>query len=279
MKYFLSIGLLFFLFSFTSAQNTLSATLSVPNQVTEGEDFSILLTIEKPENFRPYAVYTQKFPTGFFANTKSVSDADVSFQNQTLTITWMRLSPGNSLNIPLKTSYIKGLNGTFSFSGKLTYLIDNKKGEYRLKKQYVLIIPENTSTTSNLDEYGKNYKPFRTIKCLREVKLQKDRSYMVTISINKLENINNFILTEEVSQNFSISAADSPEIKILSKNRIIQFTKKNNSENKTLVFKYRLIPKKKNETRKPVIFGKLSFIDKDQIINIPVENQSPKSQF
>ncbi len=279
MKYFLSIGFVFFLFSFTSAQNTLSAKLNVPHQVREGEDFSILLTIKKPENFRPYTVYTQRFPAGFFVNTKSVPDVDVSFQNQTLTITWMRLSPGKSLTIPLKTSYIKGLNGTFSFSGKLTYLIDNKKGEYRLKKQYVSIVPENTSSSSNLNEYGKNYDTFRNIKCRREVKLQEDRSYIITINISELKNVNNFIVTEEVSQNFSITAANTPEIKILSKNRIIQFTKKNNTENKSVIFEYRLIPKKKSETQKPVIFGKLSFIENNQIINIPVENQSRESQF
>lgn len=196
-----------------------------------------------------------------------------------LTITWMRLSSGKSLNIPLKISYIKGLSGTFSFSGKLTYLIDNKKGEYRLKKQYVSITSDNKTTSSNLNEYGKNYKTYRNIKCLREVKLQKDRSYIITINISELKSVNNCILTEEVSQNFRIADANNPEIRISSENRIIQFIKKNNQGNKSVVFEYRLIPKKKSETQKPIIFGKLSFIDKGQIINIPVESRSPESQF
>ena len=279
MKYFWSITLSLFFLSCSYAQNTLNANLSVPNQITENQDFSILLTIEKPKNFRPYTIYTQKFPAGFFINTKNISADAVSFRNQTLTITWIRLSSEKILKIPLQISYIKGIKGTFLFSGKLTYMIDNKKGEYKLKNHDISITPENKSTYLNLDKYQKNYKIFQNINCIREIELQKDYSYIIKLNITNISTVNKFILTEEIPQNFSIQPLNKPGIKISSKNRIIQFIQKNNQKNKAVVLKYQLIPKNKNKTQKPIIFGKLACIENGQIINIPVKNQSQTPRF
>lgn len=273
MKYFLSAVLLFLLNSNIYAQNSLNADLSVPYQVQKDKIFTEYIKINKPSNLHSYAVFTQQIPDGFFIETKKVSGADISFQNQILTIIWMRLPSGNSIKIPINIDYIKGITGTFSLSGKLTYLIDNKKGELKFKKHNFTIIPENNSVSKNLNKYGTIYNTFQDIKCVRKIKLQNDNSYLTELRINKLPSINNFILTEEVSQNFNISNIENYNASIIPKKRIIQLEIKNNKKSKDIILKYRLIPKNKDQKQQPVIFGKLSFIYDGQIITVPVENQ------
>lgn len=265
--------MLFLLNSNIYAQNSLSADLFVPHQVHENQTFIEYLKINKPANLHSYAVFTQQIPAGFFIETKEISGTDISFQNQILTITWIRLPSGNSVNIPIKISNIKGLTGTFSLSGKLNYLIDNKKGELKLKKNYFSVVRKNKSTSKNLNEYGTNYNTFQDIKCVRKIKLLNDNSYLTVLKINELPSINNFILTEEVSQNFNISTVENFSASIIPNKRIIQFEIKNNKKNKDFIVKYRLIPAIKKQKQKPVVFGKLSFIYNDQIITVPVEYQ------
>ncbi len=272
MKYFLGIFLSVFLFSNIYAQNTLSAKLSVPNQISGNRDFTITLTIEKPENFRPYTIFTQTFPEGFFVNVKDIPNAVISFRNQILTITWMRITSGKSLKIPINVSYINGLTGTFSFSGKLTYLIHNKKGEYKLKKHYLSVVSERESISRDLNKYEKIYAQFQNVICTRTSKLQKDNSYIIEVNIQNLPAINSFILTEEVSKSFYISETDTQKYKLLNNKRIIQFVNNNYIKINPAVFKYQLIPKNKGDIQKPVIFGKLSFIYEGKIINIPVKS-------
>ncbi len=268
-------GSILFILSGTYAytQNDLSANLSVPHQIENGQVFSEKLTINKPTNLSPYTVFTQKIPDGFFIETKTVPGAVISFQNHILRITWLRLTSEKSINIPIKISCIKGLTGTYSLSGKLTYLIDNKKGEYKLGKNYFSINSENNTVSKNLTEYGKSYDTLLNIKCMRRIKVQTDKSYLIELTVNKLPAFVNAILTDEISQNFNIRKIDTIGAEILPAKRVIQFHIKKNTGNKDVVFKYRLIPKNKNTKQKPIIFGKLSFIKYDQIITVPVENQ------
>ena len=259
--------------TYAYTQNDLSANLSVPHQIENGQVFSEKLTINKPKNLNSYTVFTQKIPDGFFIESKTIPGAVMSFQNHILTITWLRLASEKSIHIPIKISFIKGLTGTFSLSGKLTYLIDNKKGEYKLGKNYFSITSENNTVSKDLTEYGKIYDTLRNIKCMRGIKAQTDNSYLIELKINKLPVFVNAILTEETSQNFNIRKIDTTGAKILPEKSVIQFYIKQNTGNKDLVFKYQLIPKTKNTKQKPIIFGKLSFIKDGQIITVPVENQ------
>ncbi len=267
--------LLFVLFSFFNGftQNSLNADLSIPKQISSGQVFTETLTIIKPAGLRSYTVFNQHIPKGLFIETKNIPGSTLSYQNNILTITWMRLPAEKTIHIPIKISCIKGLTGTFSLSGKLTYLIDNKKGEYKLGKSYFSITSENNPVSKNLSEYGKIYDTLGNIKCMRGIKKQTDNSYLIELKINKLPAFSNVILTEEISQNFNIQKIDDAGTELLPEKRMIQFIINKNTGNKGIVFKYRLIPKTENTKQKPIIFGKLSFLKNGQIITVPVENQ------
>lgn len=251
------------------AQNSIKAHISVPQQIKEGQSFTEIITISKPADLRSYAVLTQQIPKGFFIDTKDISGATISFQNNILTITWMRLPAEKSIGIPVKLSYINGISGTFSLSGNLTYLVDNEKGEFILKKKYFTISSEKILISKSLNEYTHNYKTFSNIKCLRILTLHTDKSYSVELIVKNLPSADNFILTEEVSEGFEITDADN----ISSNKRIVQFKINNTKNKKNNILNYRLTPNNKNIKKQPVIFGKLSFIYQGQIINIPVKNQ------
>ena len=258
--------------TFTHAQNTFTAKISVPAQIKEGEVFTANLTFNKPSDFHPYTVLTLQIPDGFFVDTKTVPNAETAFQNHILTITFIRLPGGKTLNIPLTISYIKGITGTFSLSGKLKYLVNNKNGEYNLKKTYFSIASNKKPISENLNRYNRTYETFQNIKCRRKINPQNNNTYLIELKLSGLPANNNFILTEEVSSGFTAENTGTQNSSVNPSGRIIQFKINNSADSKSIHLSYRLIPKIKKQKQNPTIFGKLSFIYKGQIITIPVEN-------
>ncbi|NOZ35465.1 MAG: hypothetical protein GXO80_09235 [Chlorobi bacterium] len=272
MRFFILSIALFFNVQLSCAQNTLTAELSLPTQISNNKNFTVTLTIKKPENLHSFAVFTQKIPNGFFVNPKILNGANFSVKDNLLTIRWLRLSGKNSVTVSYTISYLKGLSGVYSLSGNLNYLIGNKKGEYKLKKYRFSIIPENLTTVKNLDNYSINYETYQNVKCVRKIMPQPDKSYLTEIKISNLPKKIQCIIVEEISSDFEIQSSRSANVTITENKRLIQFNKVNSGNNKSILLSYLLIPKQRNETKTPVIFGKISFIKNGQIINLPIEN-------
>ena len=62
MRFFILSIALFFNLQLSCAQNTLTAELSFPTQINNNKNFTVTLTIKKPENLHSFAVFTQKIP-------------------------------------------------------------------------------------------------------------------------------------------------------------------------------------------------------------------------
>ncbi len=272
MRFFILSIVLFLNLQFSCAQNTLTAELSLPSQIKNNKNFTVTLKIIKPENLRSFAVFTQKIPNGFFVNPEILKGAKFSVKDNLLTIKWLRFPGKKLLTVSYTFSYLKGISGVFSLSGNLNYLIGNKKGEYKLKKYRFSIIPENLKTVENLNNYSVNYEPFQNVKCFRKIIPQPDKSYLTEIKIINLPKKTQCIIVEEISSDFKIQSSRSTNVKITENKRLIQFNKVTSVNNKSILLSYLLIPKQRNETKTPVIFGKISFIKNNKIINIPIEN-------
>jgi len=265
---FLVLGICLHLFSLlTFAQNFVTASISVPEQIEEGQSVTEVITINKPAKLHSYATFHQVVPNGFFIETKNVNDASINFQNNILTINWMRLPSKKSLKIPIKLSYIKGMKGTFSLSGKFTYLVSGEKGEYKIPPQYFTItnsekiIQNNYSVNINPNQYN--------ISCVALIKKKSEKTFDITVTIKNLPKQKTFILTQEINDEFEFIQEETKNYKKIN-NRIIQFDIATQNGKNELLLTYSIKCKLNNPNLKPVIFGKLSFIDKNQIVNIPV---------
>ncbi len=254
-------------------QNTLKVNVSFPSQIKNNQDFKVNLTITKPADLQSYSVFTQNLPKGFFAKPEKMNGASFDFKDNILTITWLRLPAKSSVKTSYTISYIKDMTGTFSLSGNFNYLIENKKGEYKLRKSWFSILPTGTNTYNNISNYSNNSASYKNIKCLRKVLIQPDKSLLIELNLTNLPKVKNSVLTEEVSSEFEIQTNESENSSVSQNKRLIQFNIPDKNSNKTIKLTYRLIPKYPNEKNEPVIFGKLSFIENNQIINIPIENQ------
>ena len=267
---FLGIG---FIVCFHTAytQNSLNAILTFPKKSGDSQ-ITVTLVVNKPSDLRSYAVFTQHIPEGFFVKPKNIGNAAFLFENNLLTVKWLRLPPEDKFSVSYELSHIKGLTGIYSLAGELTYIVNNKKGTYNLKKQTFSIIQELEKPNENLNDFSYNYQIFQTINAERKITSQVDNSFMIEIRINNLPTENNYILTEEVPSGFNIQHIDAKEATLYFNKKLIQFNIAKPIGNKELILKYKLIPETKNDITSPVIFGKLTFVKNNEIINIPIGN-------
>ncbi len=256
-----SIFLIFQLFNLL-AQTGISADLFFPDRIKSGKSFTVNLKIKKPADFYPFTSFTQSIPEGFFVKPVNIRGATFSFKENILTLSWIRLPEGENIDIFYEISHTAGTVGKFSLSGNIKYLINNKKGEINLKNKTFEIF-------NNIDS-EKNYTPYGKIKCIRNKIPLTDGKILVKIKISGL-NKTDFILTEQIPLGYNFNIVNASETSVKTYGQTLQFVadKLSKAEKNPLILKYEIIPKQKTK-KNIIIYGKLSFIDKNNIINIPV---------
>ncbi|NPA69013.1 MAG: hypothetical protein GXO50_10430 [Chlorobi bacterium] len=242
-----------------NAQNTVSAKLYFPREISEKEPLEIKLEIHKPEKLTSYATFKQKIPEGFNISPENTADAKITFENNILTLSWIRLPDRNTVNAKYKIINNRAKPGTYNLGGNFSYITNNKKGEINIKNKTFTLIPRKTNTPEN-----------NNIKCIRKKIPQNNKTLTIKININGLENIP-CIITEEIPPGYKIKTHNEEQTATKINNRIIQFyCNKTNKNQQNKIITYTLIPENKNLNTTPLIYGKLSFIKKNKIINIPV---------
>ena len=258
-----SIFLIFQLFNLF-AQTGISADLFFPDRIKSGKSFTLNLKIKKPADFRPFTSFTQSIPEGFFVKPVNIRGATFSFKENILTLSWIRLPEGENIDIFYEISHTVGTVGKFSLSGNIKYLINNKKGEINLKSKTFEIF-NNTDSEKSRTPYTYN-----NIKCTRDKIPLTDGKVLVKIKISGL-NKTDFILTEQIPLGYNFNIVDASETSVKAYGQTLQFVadKLSKAEKNPLILKYEITPKQKVK-KNIIIYGKLSFIDKNNIINIPV---------
>ena len=272
MRYLPILVLLFLTHSILNAQNSFSAKLNIPDETVQGESTLFRLDIIKPQDVRGYTVFTQQFPQGFYFKAKELSGAEFSYENNLLTLTWLRI-PGNSkISVVYEVSSMVGVTGKFMFSGNLTYLIGNKQGKFDLKNYELNVLKEKRIITDNVIT---NYDPvikntgnlYKDVSCIRNQTFNKKKNaYEIVLKIKK-KNAGSYNLVEKIPSGFNFTEHNSAGAKVFKSKDKIQFYWKSIPESKEVLIKYWLKPSE-GETSLPKLQGKLSFILNNEIINI-----------
>ena len=276
-----TLSLLFFI-KISYTQNSFSAKLTIPQEVLQGDYTDVILEIYKPEGTRNYTVFTQELPAGFFVKVIDAKGATHTFENNILTLTWMRCPADSKISIKYQIASMVGVTGKFNFSGKLTYMAGSKQGTFNLKQYTLNIVKEETLVLNNripdekTNEKAHSYKPVNTslkdVSCKRTVVYNKKRnSYDIEITL-KNDKFGSYSITEKIPKNFEFSELDSQESKVKYQSDLVQFLWINLPKDKDLKVKYKLTPKE-NNTQEPIIRGKLSFLKNRQIQNMSITNQ------
>ncbi len=277
----LTLSLLVFI-QISYTQNSFSAKLTIPQEVLQGEYTEMFLDIYKPEGARNYTVFTQELPAGFFVKVIDAKGATHTFENNILTLTWMRCPADSKISIKYQIASMVGVSGKFNLSGKLIYMVGSKQGTFNLKSYILNVVKEKTLVLNNqipdkkINEKLHLYKPINTslkdVSCKRTVVYNKKRNtYDVEITLEK-NTASSFSIVEKIPNNFKFSEVDIQESKVKKQSDLVQFLWVNLPKDKGLKVKYKLTPKE-NNTEAPIIRGKLSFLKNGQILNMPITNQ------
>lgn len=274
MRY-ISFLVLFILTYFDLAsQNSFSAKLNIPNEVVQGETTVFRLDIIKPEGVRGYTVFTQQFPEGFYVKAKVLKGAEYSYEDNLLTLTWLRIPADSKVSVVYEVSSVIGLTGKFNFSGKLTYLIGNKQGKFALKNYELNVLKEKRIVNDNIIE---NYAPlikqtseiYKDISCIRKQMFnKKKKEYEIELTIKNTKT-GSFNIVEKIPTDYSFIEQNSAGAKVTVLRDKIQFYRVTEPGSKDVKIKYNLKPAK-GENSLLKLQGKFSFIHNQQIINIPI---------
>ncbi|MCD4794716.1 MAG: hypothetical protein K8R54_15880 [Bacteroidales bacterium] len=272
---FISITLILLIFSQTiNSQNSFSAKLNIPNETVQGETTVFKLDIFKPENIRAYTVFKQQFPKGFYVEAKDLNGAEFSYENNLLTLTWLRISGDSKVSVVYEVSSLYGVTGKFKFSGNLTYLIGHKLGKFDLKNYELNVLKEKRLVPNNIIA---NYDPvikvtgnsYKDVSCTGKQTFNKKKNvYEIELKIKK-KDAGSYNIVEKIPSGFNFTEHNSAGAKVFKSKDKIQFYWESIPESKEVIIKYWLKPAD-GETSPPKLQGKLSFIVDNQIVNIPI---------
>lgn len=268
MKYSV-VFLLLFISQFSFSQNTFSAEITIPEQIIEGEFSEVVLTISKPKDTRNFTVFTQKIPPGFFMKMTDAQGAEYTYEKNVLKLTWVRIPDKDKIFVRYKIAPMVGISGSYTLSGKLSYMAGSEQANFSLSHKLFKIVKERTNnfdTPVNLqtDIYSGN--KLKHVNCKRIVKFNKENnSYNVQILLlsNKP---GSYAVTEKTPKGFVISELEYVNAGLNKKLNLYQFVYNNMPANKNVKIKYTLKPKE-GIIKNPDFSGKLSFLKNGKILN------------
>jgi hypothetical protein len=259
------------------SQSGLSAILYSPEIIEFNKPATFKLEIIKPQGLTSYAVFKQNLPAGFFMTSKVLNGANIQFDNNQLTITWLRLPVGEKLTVAWDVFVQEGLIGKFELNGSINYMTDNTQGIFELSKTYIEVVKNKYSVVSN-DNQSKNVIPkinnYRNdINCERIIVFNENKKYYLVEIKLKSQKPHIFSITEKIPSGYQFKEFENRDVAINEQKRTIQFITGKIQAAKEFSLKYMLIPEVKTNINTPDIYGKLSFIEDNQIINLSVLNK------
>lgn len=268
-----SIISLLTLFSFFSKEVTLE--INLPEKANAGNEFLVEVTIKKG-NVEGFARFQQELPVGFTAVEKQSANGKFSFQNQTLNIQWMRVPYDQEIVISYAIQVAPTVSGTFDFTGKFSYILDNAVQAANLTpKSMVIIGDENAVATNDATTYSYQNVNIKNIDCIRQKPYLNDKNeIIVNLLVNK-GNLDKFgKIQEQVPRGYIAKSIKGKNSIFTSKNNIIKFMWMNMPPENQFVVSYKLVPEDDIPDQAFIITGTFSYGENDRtkIVNIAERN-------
>ena len=286
MKTLSQIIILILIFSTASSQESkMNVAVNLPDTLRAGEEANFILTFKKPD-IRSFAVYEQEFPGGITISATNTKEADFSFADNKLSLSWIRLPKSNKFSITLKIKVDKNLKGEFTTYGNLTYLFNNHKGLVNSDTSHVRIFPvvkeKNKETKKQIKEkqekknnsiktekkkvvQKKNKKDIKTgcNRVISQVSRKKGSTYIVSLFFMNYNKIGSARITEIVPKGYKIKVlnAGNSTFTVVDQNLICIWDKMPEKESLTLSYELSTDTKK----GKPEIRGEFSYAKNNEI--------------
>lgn len=268
-----SIISLFTLFSFFSKEVVLE--INLPEKANAGSEFLVEVSIKKGD-VEGFARFQQELPVGFTAVEKQSANGKFTFQNQTLNIQWMRVPYDQEIVISYAIQVAPTVSGTFDFTGKFSYILDNAVQAANLApKSMVIVGDENAVATNEATTYSYQNVNIKNIDCIRQKPyLNDDNEIIVNLLVNK-GNLDKFgKIQEQVPRGYIAKSIKGKNSIFTSKNNIIKFMWMNMPPENQFVVSYKLVPEGDIPDQAFIITGTFSYGENDRtkVVNIAERN-------
>jgi hypothetical protein len=272
---------LLIILTFQMFPGNISVKMDVPAQVSAGSEFEVRITLNK-SNLEGFSRFQQNIPAGLTATSGMSSNADFSFSEKRVRLIWLRVPRNDEVMVSYKIKVDEKLKGTFSLSGKFSYIENNDRKSIDIDPVSVTILPSpsvDPSLIVDINDYDKMAAPYSNpapenavrIACIRQRPYQGTTGeYIVNLLVNKQTTQNFAKIEEDVPEGYTAVALDTKDAIFTFKSQKVKFLWMNLPVEPYFTVAYRLIPKNRAKLPPPSIKGAFSYLDEEKTISISV---------
>jgi len=268
----LFIALLLPLLSFSQLKRI---TYDFPKKVEAGENYTVKIEIYKYD-ISKYAQYKQILPSGFVVENLIDADAEFTFENNTISYRWDKLSDDSLIVISYSITADSTLLDAFETKGQFSYIVKNQRGAFTtnstkvkvtnkyIKKNDIADNKKNNNADSEIEDYDCDVSVKRNIKVLQY------KFITVELLISKCNYSGIAFITEKIPDNFTVVNIESEYYTSEFEYGILSFdiTKMPESE-ETFKVTYKL---ESSDVfyEYPEIFGKYKYLNNAEFENVTI---------
>lgn len=245
---------------FTQAE--LNVAFDMPEKTVAGESFILDIEVDKGdiENFSKLQL---DLPSGFTAELIDGKSGTFTFFDQKLKLIWIALPPEPKFNVKIKINTTASLQGSFNFTGKISYVID---GSERKEKQIstptfnITSTPTAISTPVAANATTTASPELSCTRTLSKENIQINDTVLVTLLIKNSAYSGHGKIIEQIPPGLEVIESNSNGAIFSSGNNQIKFLWMTFPADNSFEISYFLVATAGEEGNK-IIDGKVSFPD------------------
>lgn len=248
--------------------DTATITGNFPAEIKAGSEFVVEITIKKG-NIQGNARFIQELPVGFTAVAKKTSNGEFKFEDQKVKILWMRLPYEPEYTISYTIQVAPTVSGTFSMSGKFSYIFENKVQNAETDKVDMVVssdeaaLAQTDETSMTVLKYGNI--SIDKIDCIRQKPYLNDNNEVVVNLLVNKGNMDKFgKIQEQIPMGYYAVSIKSKNSIFSYKNHIVKFLWMNLPPEEQFVVTYKLIPEEAIPDKEFIIVGTFSWAENER---------------
>ena len=198
----LGFGFIFLICSFNIYKtNVVTITSDIPDVVQPGTTITVTITINKG-NIEGFGRFTNTLPKGFTATS---SDPNFSFNDNTVTILWVKLPKSPTFTVSYDIVIPEKVKTSFPFNGKFGYVQNNEKHFADLSPKLIRVTSCGAAQGHDDNVRQTNYE---AVTCYRTIGFIDDEA-TVSVRINKSDITAMCKIEEMIPEGYMFSSVDN----------------------------------------------------------------------
>ncbi|MBN2813861.1 MAG: hypothetical protein JXQ80_07270 [Bacteroidales bacterium] len=256
-----------------------SVRLDVPAEVQAGSEFEVKVTLNKGD-LEGFSRFQQSIPAGLTASAVTSSNADFTFSEKRVRLIWLRIPENDEVTVTYRVKVDERLKGTFSLSGKFSYIENNERKSVDISPVAINISPSSTIDPSlivDINDFEKMTIPGLlptediSVACIRQKPYAGEQGdYVVNVLVSKNLTRRFAKIEEEVPEGYTAVALDPKDAIFTFKEQKVKFLWMNLPAEPHFTVSYRLIPKNQASLPAPVIDGAFSYLVEEKTVSVDI---------